>query len=90
MSLTTANFEAIPIDPPMCRFGEGSYAHFRAYLSEGCVAFPDDRYQDLCPTHWRGATPHGTMCTVALYSPFAAEILEMVGGSVCKEEHPVG
>jgi hypothetical protein len=69
---------------PKCRFDDFE-ADMRIYLSDGCVGFPDDREQDVCATHWRKSTPHGSKCTIAVYSEWAQEILESIGSGICLE-----
>ena len=48
-----------PVRDIWCRFGDGpAIARFR--LSAGCVAYPEDREQDLCWHHARRASPLGS------------------------------
>jgi hypothetical protein len=64
---------------PHCRFGDGE-AIGRFALSDGCVAFPEDREQDLCWHHARRATPLGSFELIADYTlpggMRAAELLD--------------
>lgn len=36
----------------VCRFGDGAPALVAVYTPEGCVCFPEDRQQLLCPQHF--------------------------------------
>lgn len=45
---------------PICRFcGKAALATFS--LPKGCMCYPDDREQALCPQHIISATPLGEM-----------------------------
>lgn len=48
-----------PQEATPCRFGDGP-AIARFALDQGCIAFPDDRVQDLCAYHCRKAQPLGS------------------------------
>ena len=51
-----------------CRFGDGRAVALFA-MDEGCVCFPDDRRQSLCPQHILRASPCGSMELVQLLVP---------------------
>jgi hypothetical protein len=52
---------------PQCRFGDGP-AVGRYRLSRGCIVFPGDREQDLCPHHVLRVSPLGTFELIADYT----------------------
>lgn len=58
----------MPTAPPLCRFGDCD-AMVRVDLSDGCIAYPTDREQDLCINHYHWATPLGRMGVIGVYQP---------------------
>jgi hypothetical protein len=65
---------------PQCRFGDRE-ALGRFRLPAGCIAFPEDRVQDLCWHHIHRATPLGGMELVEDYTlPGGARLAEVLEG----------
>lgn len=63
---------------PQCRFGDGE-AVGRFRLSEGYVAYPDDREQDLCWHHSKRVTPLGTFEVIEDYTlPGSLRLLDLL------------
>jgi hypothetical protein len=64
-----------------CRFRDGP-AIGRFALDRGCVAYPDDREQDLCAHHIRRATPLGSFELVEDYTlPGGKRVADVLEGS---------
>ena len=61
-----------------CRFGDGlAIGRFR--LDDGCVAFPNDRVQDLCWHHARRTSPLGSFELVEDYTlPGSSRVPELL------------
>jgi hypothetical protein len=52
--------------PPPCKFC-GQLAIVRVALPEGCLCYPEDREQALCPQHLDRASPLGEMFVLEDY-----------------------
>lgn len=63
---------------PRCRFDDDE-AIARFHLDQGCVAYPEDREQDLCWHHARRATPLGSFELIEDYTlPGGLRALELL------------
>lgn len=60
-----------------CR-GKDGEAIVRVALTEGCLAWPDDREQDLCVQHLSSIEPRGEMWLIDVYEP---EVLDWYLGT---------
>lgn len=57
----------LDVDTIPCRFRHLTNAVAHVTLTEGCIAFPGDREQDLCLHHLENATPLAEMTVVRWY-----------------------
>jgi hypothetical protein len=53
-----------------CRFNHDDEVVVKVALSDGCMCYPEDKFQDLCYYHYMKSTPLGSMKIVKEYPAY--------------------